>query len=288
MTTTFDRPTGAVRDMRELEYLSALLQTNQQHLRADGTIKAGDIVLYLRSRHGIVVEEDTVKNLIMKELAGQTMNVDSDVLDLCQLTAILLIPQLLESAKDESRHEAVFGRVHDEIASVIGNKGLTRQRLRETFAMYGDFAVSNDLLDEMIVAASPGSKAFIHALTRDLSHFNLEWQVSASTNFDDATGGLIKSWNSDRDTTHAMNYDAKEELEEWKITKPNTQTDLKRMRTFAFIDYSADDFRRPLFVMLLWTCFVATYFAYVVRTGVVRRNGTSSFFLSFPCKTHLG
>ena len=51
------RPCGAVADVKELEYISALMQTGKNHLREDGSIAACDIVAFLMSRHGIKVSE---------------------------------------------------------------------------------------------------------------------------------------------------------------------------------------------------------------------------------------
>ena len=62
---SFNRPIGAAIDVRELEYISALLQTDLPHLRRDGTIKARDILIYLRSRYGLVVELDQALDILL-------------------------------------------------------------------------------------------------------------------------------------------------------------------------------------------------------------------------------
>lgn len=62
---SFNRPVGAAVDVRELEYISALLQTDLPHLRRDGTIKALDILIYLRSRYGLVVEIDQALDILL-------------------------------------------------------------------------------------------------------------------------------------------------------------------------------------------------------------------------------
>lgn len=62
---SFNRPVGAAVDVRELEYISALLQTDLPHLRRDGTIKARDILIYLRSRYGLVVEIDQALDILL-------------------------------------------------------------------------------------------------------------------------------------------------------------------------------------------------------------------------------
>lgn len=38
MAIGFSRPVGAVADVKELEYISAIAQTDVQHLRTDGSI----------------------------------------------------------------------------------------------------------------------------------------------------------------------------------------------------------------------------------------------------------
>ena len=172
MRIGFDSPVGALRDTKELEYLSALFQTNQERLRSDGTIKACDVVLYLRSRHGIVVDEDVVKDLILKELAGQTTNSESGVLDICQLTAILIIPELIEA--DGKLLDSIFGTVFSDDALELNSGELRKDRLREIFSRYDDVAISDELLEEMVAAHSMGDFALINALTSDLAKFRLE------------------------------------------------------------------------------------------------------------------
>jgi len=65
MGFSFKRPTGAGADVLELEYVSALLQTNITLLRTDGSIKAEDIALFLTSRYGLKVTPDQVQTHIL-------------------------------------------------------------------------------------------------------------------------------------------------------------------------------------------------------------------------------
>jgi len=74
---SFNRPTGAAVDVRELEYLSALLQTDLPHLRRDGTIRAKDLLIYLRSRYGLVVEMDEALDILLG-LGGDCLEEDLD------------------------------------------------------------------------------------------------------------------------------------------------------------------------------------------------------------------
>src|SRR5210317_1885514 len=125
------RPCGAVADVKELEYISALMQTGKNHLREDGSIAACDIVAFLMSRHGIKVSELEVIQKILctfgdsvvdeqieeddddglqrsndernEEDALQRTNKERDeslqsgCIDLIQILAMLLIPTLLKA-----------------------------------------------------------------------------------------------------------------------------------------------------------------------------------------------
>jgi len=115
MALFFDRPVGAAADLSELEYVSALLQTNEDSLRTDGSLTAKDLHLYLRSRHAIDCPVEDVEKYLIEELAGTPVetaveresenaennrfNARKDLkLDLVQLTSLLLIPVLRENA----------------------------------------------------------------------------------------------------------------------------------------------------------------------------------------------
>ena len=75
----FDRPIGAPADVKELEYVSGLHQTDKQ-VRVDGSITAQDIQLYLKSRFGLDVELETVTNTILQGMGGSAD--DGEVIDL--------------------------------------------------------------------------------------------------------------------------------------------------------------------------------------------------------------
>eukprot|EP00977_Amphora_coffeiformis_P018302 scaffold6378_cov176-Amphora_coffeaeformis.AAC.13 len=75
----FDRPVGSPADAKELEYVSGLHQTDAE-VRVDGSIKAEDIQLYLKSRFGIDIEREDVTNTILQGMGGGSD--DSDVIDL--------------------------------------------------------------------------------------------------------------------------------------------------------------------------------------------------------------
>lgn len=60
---TFDRLIGAQADLNELEYVSTLHQTSPT-LRANATVSALDITRYLKSRYGIIAEDETIQELV--------------------------------------------------------------------------------------------------------------------------------------------------------------------------------------------------------------------------------
>jgi hypothetical protein len=62
---SFQRPTGAVADLSELEYVSALQQTHSGAARKDGSIQDVDIQLFLKSRYGIDVSLEDVQRFIL-------------------------------------------------------------------------------------------------------------------------------------------------------------------------------------------------------------------------------
>jgi hypothetical protein len=92
-SSPFYQPVGATADLKELEYISALLQTGGV-LRSDGSLTAEDVAHYLLSRHGIRVTPECIKNTIFQVFGVGNME-NGGRLDLLELTAILIIPILL-------------------------------------------------------------------------------------------------------------------------------------------------------------------------------------------------
>mmetsp|Transcript_21580 Transcript_21580/g.38070 ORF Transcript_21580/g.38070 Transcript_21580/m.38070 type:complete len:1026 (-) Transcript_21580:193-3270(-) len=91
------KPVGAIADLKELEYISALHQTGK-NLRTDASIRADDIAKFLMSRYGIKVTEDEVTETIAKGFGGGGLSEDDgDTIDLTEIVSILLIPTLLKA-----------------------------------------------------------------------------------------------------------------------------------------------------------------------------------------------
>jgi hypothetical protein len=56
---------GAAADLSEMEYISALHQTQLPDIRRDGTISATDICIFLRSKYGIVIHQEEANDIVM-------------------------------------------------------------------------------------------------------------------------------------------------------------------------------------------------------------------------------
>jgi hypothetical protein len=97
----FSRPVGARPGTNEIKYICALHQSGET-IRSDGSINNEDIQVYLLSRFGIKVSLEEVQTIIMDGMGGSSN--DDEVLDLMEVTAIILIPLLLKAAYVEGSY----------------------------------------------------------------------------------------------------------------------------------------------------------------------------------------
>eukprot|EP00581_Thalassiosira_minuscula_P000876 CAMPEP_0183743918 /NCGR_PEP_ID=MMETSP0737-20130205/65465_1 /TAXON_ID=385413 /ORGANISM="Thalassiosira miniscula, Strain CCMP1093" /LENGTH=1005 /DNA_ID=CAMNT_0025979549 /DNA_START=161 /DNA_END=3178 /DNA_ORIENTATION=- len=105
----YTKPAGAVADLRELEYISALHQTCAE-LRQDGSIRTEDISKFLLSRFGIRATDEELSDTIAKGFSGGGVSEeDGDTLDLCEVMAMLLVPTLLKA--EMSLHRDLLERM---------------------------------------------------------------------------------------------------------------------------------------------------------------------------------
>lgn len=102
---------AAVRDRNELEYISALGQIGKV-VRSNGTIMIDDILAFIKSRHGLVVNREDALNCL-RDLKGDPWNEDqmeetrggeedTFYLDIPMLTSLILIPHLLRISEEKS------------------------------------------------------------------------------------------------------------------------------------------------------------------------------------------
>lgn len=285
---SFARPVGAAADVKELEYISALHQTGDS-VRLDGSIKDEDIRLFLSSRYGIDVSAIDVRQTILKGMGGDRDTDDDlgdncpDVIDVMELTAILLIPTLLKAAalEEEGSNNIPNGLLmpppdllkyvldmilHDVTGDRVP-KPLTTNLLRRVLQAYGESELANDidLLQEMVDcckcdgtdndATNLTVKSFARGLTHDVKLYDIGNEVRESTHYEDVF----------RHQDHLVEYD--KNITDGKKTIQNVATEptrvLKRKYTAAAIDFTAGTYRSKGLSIMLWACTLISYFAYV-------------------------
>ena len=204
----FERPVGAQADIKELEYISALHQSSSP-LRPDGSIRAKDIKVYLRSRFGIEVSLEEVRKTILQGFGGS--NDEGEVIDLMELTAMIIIPLLVKAAAvtkgkflppnvlptpDNVLETGVSIILHDVTGSEDKSQLLTPEFLKQMLTIYGETGMAQDdkLIQEMMQMASGGSHnvpldfnalTFAEGLTKDVELYNIDNEVRKSTSVQD-------------------------------------------------------------------------------------------------------
>lgn len=242
----FDRPVGVHRDIAEIEFVTALLQTSKTFLR--NRVSAKDVMIYMRSRHGIVITEDVASQLLVKELAGATCDTtEHDCIDPCQLLAILLIPQFLQEFRDRSSNQqaSIVEAFSKEIDSFKSGNQLTVASLRRAMAKAGETSASESLLQEMVTLLNQHGGDIGKVLTSDIDSYQPELAVSAPSN------SAVKT--------------KPDLLPSSEQAPPVKDVSVVHSPTAAFIDFTSDTYRRPVFHALLASCGIATYFAYVLN-----------------------
>jgi hypothetical protein len=300
MSLTFERPAnGACRDLKEFEYVSALHQTGSK-IRQDGSITADDIVSFLSSRHGVVVEKERVENYVIVDLAGDPRPKPTPALDIRQLASLQLLPHLkrVAESKDEEAISHCFGSVLNILLNdVIPMDGdvtvpplLTKDLLRQMLAAYGEENVCDNLLEAMIhQAAGAGAgagdeevfldqAAFILALTSDLSQYDVSCESTKTTHFDD----VIKMTG---DHVYGKAPVKEGVLEDLEVSRDDLScAALIRVDTLPTIDLTADTFKSQTFFVLLLVLLIVMYFAYAEKISFAEQIDCDSSSNKFGCQ----
>ena len=111
----FQQPScGAKRDVRELEYVSALHQCERDGPDASAAVSAASVAALVRSRHGVVVDDPSRVAALVDDLAGPFSSSRSSSrccrLDVPQLVAALLAPKLKAEAGRLERGDSSSSR----------------------------------------------------------------------------------------------------------------------------------------------------------------------------------
>jgi len=146
-------------------------------------------------------------------------------------------------------------------------KPLNTKLIRDIFLSYGEVELANDevLLQDMLKAATGCADvdgreilldidAFARALTDDVKLYNIQSEVSQTTNYFDV-------FNTHQ-STHKV--DAEPDLERndgSNAERPDVRV-VKKKGTAAALDMTAGTFRSKLLLVILWVGLVVSYFAY--------------------------
>lgn len=290
----FERPIGAVADVKELEYVSALHQTAKL-VRRDGSIDATDIKVYLRSRFGIEVTHRQVCDTILQGMGGGSD--DEEVLDLMEMVAILLIPVLLKATCRQRGHELeadttadtppanlidfvremiVFDVVGETEISSATPPELTVDLLQKIFEAYGEEELARDekLLQSMIVhaqgvdmEADVADKSTTHTGGGAPNLFDMDTFAAALTN--DVT--LFNIHNETRASNVYMDVFEGEPGRKsiHAKTSKTTEHDLPEpmevthIYTAPSIDSTAGTYRSKTLLVTLWAGTLFCYYAFI-------------------------
>jgi hypothetical protein len=280
------QPVGATADLKELEYISALLQTGHS-LRSDGSITIEDVARYLLSRHGVRVTPEYINQAIF-QVFGIDDEKECELLDLVELTAMLVIPILLimqhelSHAEDNSSTtlnskqqkqnmlmedpKAILKRVLSmmfqdskiPISPTEEPPRLSTDLIQEILKSYGMHYLADDeyFIGQMLHAVQGQTfganntkldeVAFIQALTGDVKIFS---------NKGNAVEDLLK-WNS---SSYSKNHD---DTDEEKGECHNFNVPWQEVFTANPIDFTADTCPSAVFVVCIWVCFILFFVAY--------------------------
>ncbi|KAL3906318.1 MAG: hypothetical protein SGILL_009316, partial [Bacillariaceae sp.] len=287
MAVPFEHCVGSLADTKELEYLSALLQTEFEDVRYDGTLQARDIIVYLRSRHGLDASLKYVEDHLIPELGG-CIHGPSDVIDMVQILSIILIPFFRQLQEDEENYrEDILGKVIEAIVTDTWGldkeqdekktKTINKNMVRDILECYGEQMVPDDVVDELIEAIGGDGVEFngqtlLKALTSDVQRYNLEWQTTVSSHFQDAMGTLqrkndfgCKGTRNVEEEVQGLRDIISSDEEKPQLETPNDASldgHFSFIYTAPSIDYCAETFRSQTFYVTIWLSLVTVYAAY--------------------------
>lgn len=284
MPIYFERPVGASADVSELEYISALHQTCDKQVRQDCSITAADIAVFLRSRYGVLVDEEEVMGTIIAGLGGGDHN--NEIIDLMEIVSIQLIPTILKSAQQlvvpsassetasESRAathpsssqtdslvqpepdllKRVLTMMLEDVTGDATPKQLNKELLTKIFRAYGEMDLAEDeaLQEQMIAAAGQEQPlldlaTFARVLTYDIEEYDVRNELRCTTNFDDV---LLIQAGKDLESKRRFDISRELTLEDVKEKKEKAAPMLTEWTAQA-IDSTAGNYRNKLLIVML-------------------------------------
>lgn len=234
-------------------------------------------MLFLLSRYGIKVTTHDVRTQVIRGLGGGDEEQD-DCIDLCEMVCMLLIPTLLKATTPqdalpegvvrprEGLVDYVLSMVLHDTTGSHAPKKLDEELIQRILISYGEseLASNNALVQEMLEAAQTPEEtlnleAFSKGLTHDVQLYDIGSEARVSTNYDDVflTKNHRDDWKDDDGD--------EEEAEKRRCIareRKSMSRDLKTCFTAPAIDMVAGTFRSKVIIVLLWTTYIITAFAY--------------------------
>jgi len=310
MSFAFDKPIGAVADVKELEYIAALHQTSDDDDEdfLNASIEARDVKHFLMSRYSVEVDKEQVRQVIFNGLGGGDGT--DECIDIVELVSILIIPSLLkasgkqdrevkeakdfDSKKSYEKYLEVQKEIHElspsptlisDVLKIIlidttdsdEYPKLSRSLLEKVFAWYGEMSLitDDDLIDEMIELASGGNPDAlfdVESFSRALTNDVLKYPVQNESKISTHYDDVFGNNDSGDEDIGKISF-----TEEDGVTKKGI--DVKRIFTFPHIDFLAERLGSVSHTFLVWLCFVYSYLTYVSTASVFSCSSDS-----FGCK----
>jgi hypothetical protein len=215
------------------------------------------------SRHGIKVTEQEVSETIMLGLGGSDYG--DEPIDMVELVAILMIPTLLKSSRENDEAglpeklvkpppgliNRVLTMILEDVTGDSTPKKLDEDLLRRIFEAYGEYDLAEDveLHKKMLSDLQTSEKGevmldlstFVSALTRDVQLYDILSELRCTTHVSDV---LVVNENNVNEV-----LDAKD-TESPAVESPS---DLEKVFTAPAIDSTAGTTRSKHLVIFLWT-----------------------------------
>lgn len=289
MPVFFERPVGASADLKELEYIAALHQTCPNELRQNASINAADIRLFLRSRYGILVDEEELRKTVISGLGGGES--DEEIIDLMEVVCILLIPTILKAARVETDEDSplsqelpkgvippephliqkVLTMMLEDATGDARPKLLNEQLISTIFEAYGETELAKDrsLHKAMIQAANPTSRddikldlnSFASGLILDIEEYDLKNETRTTSYIDDILLTRRKHEIVEGDVVVSERELSLHDVE----NKKKLATLLLTEWTAQSIDSTVGNYRNKYLMVTLVATVIISYFAYWYR-----------------------
>jgi hypothetical protein len=283
----FSQLIGAAGDVKELEYVSALHQTGDT-IRLDASLRDNDIRMYLKSRHGIVVNNTQVRRDIIHGLASSTSQ--EDVLDLMEIVALLMIPTLLKAKQQmngtklrkvvqtpKGMLEYCLKMILFDTTGSSEPEEISPAFLKYVFLSYGEgeIAGNDELLEEMMQATGNAhvldEHAFAQALTSDIMLYDLKCETRGTSSYEDAFTKRKPAAITKSDDPYLDDAEAGLSLDDLRDRKAVSNY-VPREFLAPAIDVTAGLYRSRLLFVLLWATMVFTYLGYVAQFSIVKEE----------------